>query len=174
MPWFETTVEVIKNVGSIGGLASSIFLVYDRFMRGRPHAFIRAHGYGAELFICNTANESIIVDDVQTTPHVIGIAKTTGLHSTIEAAAKYVMPDAVEAERIFVMLAPREERGLPIIGLVPFKEASDELPVKIEGRWRNTRKPLPIYRYFTVRTTVGDLRAIRAIALMKREEHLDR
>jgi hypothetical protein len=163
---FETAVEAVKFFGGLGGIASSIFLVYDRFVRNRPFAYLRPHDFAAELLVKNVAGEPIIIDEFDVVPPVVGFSRNNDRLSTIEAVAARFYPDQAgeNARKVFVLIPPLGERGFHLVRLKDFDTLDGALPVKIRCAWRNTRKPLPLKQHVVVNTTVGDLRLIKDAA----------
>lgn len=162
-------IEIIKALGIVGGIASSVFLIYDRFTRAQPTVSLRPHDANVRLQLFNNANEPIIIDRIEAMPHVIGFSKADDTHSLVEAAATAVYPKNSEAPKIFVMVGPLEKRDFGIMRMAEFEKLSPEAKITIRVYWRNTRKPLPFDRHVKAVTTVGDLKRIREIAFAEQE-----
>jgi hypothetical protein len=150
-------IETIKFVGGVSGIASALFLVYDRLIRGRPLVYLCPQEFRVHVRINNAVSETIIVDDIEIEPPVLEIVWGTDTRSDVEAAAALIGMFKREEKRTFVII-PTEERSLPLI----FKlgDLEDNAPIKIKLYWRNTRRSLPYRRTISVRTCPRDLRLL--------------
>lgn len=61
-------VEIIKFVGSVAGLFTAGFLIYDRLIRSRPIAYLGVSDYKADLRFKSVTQETVIVDEIAITP----------------------------------------------------------------------------------------------------------
>jgi hypothetical protein len=154
----DDPVEWFKLLGSIGGIASSGFLIYDRIWRLRPIVYLRPYDFHVYLRIKNTADEALIIDRIAVSPRVLSIAMNDG-----ENAALLSIVEAITAgeggSRAFLVLGPQEERSFRLIGLPAFKDLKDNERVRIRCDWRSTRKPWPFTRSVTVTTNRSDFGA---------------
>jgi hypothetical protein len=152
-------VEWLKLVGSIGGLASSGFLIYDRIWRLRPTVYIQPHDYNVHLRIKNNANEALVIDKVDISPKVLNIAimdEDDPLLSTVEAVADQYYP---EEGRTFCVLSPLEQRSFRLVALTACDGLKDNHRIKIQCAWRSTRSQWPFTRTVTVPTSPRDFRS---------------
>src|SRR5882672_2089331 len=67
-------VEWLKLVGSIGGLASSGFLIYDRVYRFRPIVYLQPQKGSVYLCVRNVANETLVIDRIDVSPKVFAVS----------------------------------------------------------------------------------------------------
>jgi len=68
-------------------------------------------------------------------------------------------------EVIFIVIKPMEERTFALNRLADFENADGNKVISIRCRWRNTRKPFPVGRYVSVKTTVKDVTDLREASL---------
>ena len=81
-------VEGFKLVGSAAGIISGAFLVYDRFVRNRPQAYLAKdshHRHQVDLVLNNAANETLIVDETSVAPNVLGLPHGHEIRGTVAA-----------------------------------------------------------------------------------------
>ena len=71
--------EAVKFFGGLSGLASGIFLVYDRLFRDQPIAFLVPCKYKAGLRLKNIAKETIIIEAIDVTPPNLQVHRANGL-----------------------------------------------------------------------------------------------
>ncbi len=155
----DDPVEWFKILGSIGGLASSGFLIYDRIWRLRPTVYLQPDDYNVHLRIKNNANEALVIDQVDISPRVLNIAikdEEDPLFSTVEAVADQYYP---EEGRTFCVLRPLEERSFRLVALTACDELKENHRIKIRCTWRSTRSQWPFTRTVTVPTSPGDFRS---------------
>lgn len=162
-------VEAIKLVGGLSGIASVGFLIYDRIFRSRPFAYLRPHEYQVQVAIKNVAPESILIDSIEVSPPLLSLSRTNDMVGTVEAAANRFYPSLAseKSKKLFVLLEPMAERGFSCVTFPEFENTSDDTKVKIRIEWRNTRRPIPFKRNVYLRTTVGDVKRIKAAAQAK-------
>jgi hypothetical protein len=124
-----TTIEFIKTVGGFAGLATAVFTIWDRWVRGRPLAWVTAErrfSGDPEDYICfkNPGYGDVFIRAVRVypkTPKIYGVAKD---HSA-EAITSSFYAD------VNVLLPPGEQQYLPIIG---FPKDIDK-PLDTSRRW---------------------------------------
>jgi hypothetical protein len=149
-------LEWFKLLGSIGGIASSGFLIYDRLWRLRPTVYLQPDDYNVHLRIKNNANEALVIDKIDISPKVLSIAikdEEGSLLSTVEAVADQYYP---EEGRTFCVLSPLEERSFRLVALTACDALKDSDRIRIRCAWRTTRAQWPFIRTVTVATTRGD------------------
>jgi hypothetical protein len=151
-------MEWLKLVGSIGGLASSGFLIYDRIWRLRPIVYLQPHDFKVHLRIKNTADEALIIGRITVSPKVLSIAMNDG-----ENAALLSIVEAITAGegggRSFLVLGPQEERSFRLTALTAADAQKVDDRIRIRCDWRSTRKPWPFTRSVTVTTNRADFEA---------------
>jgi hypothetical protein len=163
----DTLVELIKFVGGLGGLASALFLIYDRVVRYRPAAFLFPADYKTNIRFKNVAAETIIIDKITIKPPLLFVRRANDLKppNTDRAETWYGSKDP-DADRIFVIIKPMEERTFMLSGVsADFDHAPADQVFTIKCRWRNTRKPFPIARHVRIKTTARDVRELREASL---------
>jgi hypothetical protein len=141
-------LEAFKVIGSIGGVASAIFLVYDRLMHGKPLAYIKSEYTTAHLAVKNITEETMIIERIQVEPGIVDISSDTSVEATAET---------LEDDGFFKVLGPGEERLFRIQRRDGFHTARDEQAITMWVVWRHTRFTLPFDRSVKIKTTVGNL-----------------
>jgi len=122
-----TIIEFIKTAGGIAGLATAAFMVWDRWARGRPLAWVTATKRFAgnpEDYICikNPGFSDVFIRGVRVYPkRIYGVAKD----NSTKAIASSFYAD------VNVLLPPGEEQYLPII---EFPKDLDK-PLDTSRRW---------------------------------------
>jgi len=163
----DTLIELIKFVGGLGGLASASFLIYDRVVRYRPTAFLFPAEYKTNIRFKNVAAETIIIDKITVKPPLLFVRRANDLKPTnTERAEAWYSSKDPDADRIFVIIKPMEERTFMLSGVsADFDHATADQVFTIKCRWRNTRKPFPIARHVKIKTTARDVRELRDASL---------
>ena len=92
----DSSIELVKFVGGLGGLPSSAFLVYDRIYRNRPSAFLIPADYKTNLRFRNVAAETVIIDEIIITPPMLTAARANDLVTRNEERAAVMYPTPVE------------------------------------------------------------------------------
>jgi hypothetical protein len=167
---FEEVIEGIKFVGAIVGLLSGAFLLYDRVFRWRPVVYLGPKEFHAHIFLRNVSEETIVIDEVVFRPDFLKIGRANDLITRNEEMQKSFYPDEAgkndpRFEGNYIVLKAFEERDFALDRFGGFEAAEDDVAVTIRCRWENTRKPWPLARHVTVRTTVGKLKKLREAAV---------
>jgi hypothetical protein len=159
--------EGVKFFGGLSGLASAIFLIYDRLYRSQPIAFLMPHEYKAALRLKNVAKETIIIEGIDVSPPIIQVHRGNDLRTVNEErqAVWYPKLNDEKEMRVFIILTPESERTFHLHRSAEFEEADDETVITFRCKWRNTRKPLPVFRSVYVRVLAKDVRAFREASL---------
>src|SRR5579871_1223172 len=111
--WAEL-FDAVKTSGSLVGLATGAFLIYDRLIRSRPVAYLGVSDYKADLRFKNTTHETIIIDEIKITPpDYFRVARANDLITANEDRQQAFYPttagkDDPRFEGNFVMLKPQE------------------------------------------------------------------
>ena len=104
--------ELFKWIGSASGLLSGLFLLYDRYAKGRPIASFTVTeertSKQARIRVTNVSEYDIAIIDATVKPQVYGLTDTMGTRDLIEAAA---------GKRPSAILKPRENKELIIVPL---------------------------------------------------------
>jgi hypothetical protein len=147
----ETFVEGVKFVGGLGGLASSVFLVYDRVFRCQPLMHLLVKDKDVFLRIKNVVDETIVIRKLMMTPAVAGFAPGDSLRDTISGVL------SAASGRDFLVIDPLKDRELGLILIEEkLKQLADEYELVISATWANTRRPLPFKRTLRLKTSVCD------------------
>jgi hypothetical protein len=123
-------VETLTLVGSVVGLATGIFTVWDRWVRGRPLAWVTAERviagkFEAAVCIKNPGPGDVLIQEVRVypkTPQIYGVAKDHSLRG---------ITSSLSGTDVNVLLRPDEERLLPIIEL----PKDLDKPLDTSSRW---------------------------------------
>ena len=158
----EDSIELFKLVGSFGGFASAIFLIYDRVVRLRPSIFLGPKDYKTNLHIKNIADETIIIDEVKIDPPFLIVHGGNDLVTEGEEKAAILYPSQPRRmpDRVLIVVKASSERSFALHRLADFENAGAKSTIKIRCRWRNTRGSFPWARYVWLKTTVEDVRNI--------------
>lgn len=109
-PSDTSVIEFIKTVGGIAGLLTAAFMVWDRWARGRPLAWVTATKFGANpleyIRLKNPGYGDVIVLGVRAYPRVYDVAKDRSVEATITNTGFQ--------RDVRVLLKQNEERDLPI------------------------------------------------------------
>ena len=120
-------VEDIKLLGSIVGLMTGVFVLFDRWIRGRPLAWIgrsRVRGH-LSLYVRNIAPIDILITRISVSDS-FKIAKD----DTIRGIAS-----AMSSEDFTEVIAPEEVREFP---LLRYPEGQDEKRIHVKISWRKS------------------------------------
>jgi hypothetical protein len=129
--------DVIRTLGTIGGLVSPLFLLFDRFIRNRPIVAVqRASFYGHptshfDLRIFNGSDQAILITGIETSEHW-GVAKDDSVEGIIGVVRRHSFSVVVES---------RGERTFPILIASSALEDPVPLPVSLKVYWRDLRRP---------------------------------
>lgn len=169
MSVFAELFDGLKSVGSIVGLLTGGFLVYDRVIRSRPMVYLGASEYKADLRIKNATDQTVVIDEIVVTPSSISVARANDLitHNEERQVAFYPTTAGKNDPRFegnYVFLKPQEERKFALHRFGDFEQAKDDDKVVIRCRWESTGRPWFTARYVTVRTTIGKVRKLIDVA----------
>jgi hypothetical protein len=155
----------INLLGVLGGIGSSAFLICDRFLRGRPLAFLVPEGYLACLCLRNLSNETLIVDEITVSPPILSPSNASDLQSAQRDKGDSWYPKDGQPKTVFIILKPGDTRTFALKRSAEFEESDVGRKLGIRCRWRDTRVSLPVHRYVRVNTNVGDVRNLREASL---------
>lgn len=162
-------LEMIKLVGSFAGLVSAAFLFWDRWVRGRPLAWVTAKKLGAASYeyirVVNPGPGGVFIRRIDVSPPIYGIAKD---HSAGAIAG------TLGDEDVHVFLEPGKTHDLVLIDRRNQLEVPNDAPpqrVYIFIRWRKTSSSW--LRQFPVRvvTSTDVIRDIAAATTEKATFH---
>jgi hypothetical protein len=129
-------LEAIKLVGGIAGLVSAAFLIWDRWARGRPLAWVTAKKFGASSYeyirVVNPGPGGVFIRRVDVSPPIYGLAKD---HSAGAIAGTLVDED------VQVFLETGKTHDLVLIdGRNQLEVPKDAPPQRVYMfiRWRKT------------------------------------
>jgi hypothetical protein len=129
-------LEAIKLVGAIAGLLTTAFLIWDRWARGRPLAWVTAKKLGVNPYkyirIKNPGPADVFILAVRVYPSMVySIAKDHSKEAVVGAASFNV--------DVNVVLWQGEVRDLPIIEVSkPDHRNVADQPVRFVIYWRKT------------------------------------
>jgi len=154
----KTLVEAIKLFGGIAGLVTAAFLVWDRWARGRPLAWVTARKFGANpleyIRLKNPGYGDVFVLGVRAYPRVYDVAKDRSVRATITATAlKW---------DVRVLLRQNEEWDLPIFPNLPTDAASRRVCFLVF--WRKTSSTWLPQVPVVIMTSTGYIERIAAAA----------
>jgi hypothetical protein len=148
-------VEPIKLVGSLLGIATAAFIVYDRLVSGRPVFAISAKPGSRSrrdnylfLRIKNILDEEIVVESWKISPALVGLSLDHSLDSIVNAQA---------GEIPLAILKPEDSLWLLLL-ILPAATNRDNEEITISAEWKSTRKPWPFRRRIKTRVTVAKLK----------------
>jgi hypothetical protein len=123
----------LVQLGSMAGLLTFGFTIFDRLLAGRPLVSIRLSEYHREVFCRNLSRHDIVVTGIKCIPSFVGVAPDDSLRGVITGSARV---------GFVAILKPEEDRGFPIIfrnGELVDKESTTHAPFVIVVSWRRTR-----------------------------------
>jgi len=150
---------ILQAIGSALGALSAAFLVYDRVVRGRPIFALHVEpGLAASsenylhVRIVNGLDEALVVENFSIAPPIVGLAEDHGIRAItaaqIQNVRTLVLPPRGEATYMLVILGAATDR--------------DSERIVISAEWRTTRRPWPWKRTVRIRTTVAELKNLKA------------
>jgi hypothetical protein len=156
----DDPVEWFKLLGSMGGIASSGFLIYDRVWRDRPMVYLQPRKASVYLCVKNVAKETLVIDRIDVSPKALAISMRgdkDDFVSRVEASVDAMFGTETEGEsHTFSVLGPQEERTFQLNALKECDALKSNDTIRIRCVWRTTRRPWPIRRTVSVRTTPKD------------------
>lgn len=153
-------VEAIKLVGGALGIASAVFVVYDRLVRGRPifaiHATAGSPGDNyLHLRIKNVRDEDIVIENWKITPSIVGLATDPSVRAIAAAQIKdtprAIVPPTGSLTLLLIILGAATDR--------------DNDKIEISAEWISTQRPWPFRRRVKIKTTVAKLKEWKAAHL---------
>jgi hypothetical protein len=127
-------LEVLTVIGSIVGLATGLFTVWDRWARGRPLAWVTATKLGANPYeyirIQNPGPVGVFIKRVRAyPPGIYGVAKDRSPGAMMKAQINI---------DVNVLLGPGETYDLPLLPLRNPSGVAKDQPVRFLVYWRKT------------------------------------
>jgi hypothetical protein len=120
-------LEVIKILGSIVGLLTGGFIVYDRFLRFRPVIWLRPMTFRRiELHVRNLADEDLLVEEIGVRPPSVTVAVGSEVGDTVRAAA---------GQPFSIIIPAKADMGFPIVTRPEFDTLPDETRLSFKLRW---------------------------------------
>jgi hypothetical protein len=152
-------IEAVKTIGGLAGICSALFLIYDRFTKHYPVAFIEARPLiegGAHiasfLVLKNVSERPILVSWTDGQADQLIVAKD---HSP-EGIFRYLQ----EGETT-ISLAPQDEAVLPLLRPRTYEQIDVENMMEVELRWRLAQPVLwQLPRRLPVRIKKRDFEAL--------------
>jgi hypothetical protein len=96
----------LRELGSIAGLLSLGYVVFDRLFKDRPRASITMGDYGPLVLIANPSSTDVTMIGYRVMPAAYGIARDDGQNSIVAAAAGEQFSATIKAasDASFVLL----------------------------------------------------------------------
>jgi hypothetical protein len=149
--------HVLQAIGSALGALSAAFIVYDRAVRGRPiFALHTEPGAPGENYLyvrtVNVLDEAVVVENFRIDPAIVGLSEDHEPRSILTAQFKDVRT---------LVLPPRASATyvLMILGAATGRDAES---IVISAEWRRTQHVWPWKRRLRIRTTVTELKRLKA------------
>ena len=123
----------LVQLGSMAGLLTFVFTLFDRLLAGRPLVSIRLSEYHREVFCRNLSRHDIVITKISSIPNAVMVAADDSLRGVFNADA---------GNGFAAILKPEEDRGFPIIfrkGELVDRESTTRAPFVIVVSWRRTR-----------------------------------
>lgn len=160
-----TLAEAIKLFGGLAGLVSAAFLIWDRWARGRPLAWVTAKEYWASRYqyirIQNPGPADLFIRKVRAYPPIYSFAKD---HKAESIAAATIGVDVhvllAAGETHDLVLIPRDIETPDIPVFVP--RDPDSRRVSFYIHWRKTSSSWLWQIPVTVRSSARDIEQIAA------------
>jgi hypothetical protein len=157
--------ETIKTIGSFAGLATLAFTIWDRWVRGRPLAWLTAtkrFGILAEyICIINPGRSDLFIREVSVYPRTARV-----LYGVAKDHSEKAVLSTLYSTDVNALLRSGDEKYLPIIRLPKILDAppKDAPWVCFVINWRKTSSTwLPQFPA-VVMTTTRDIERISAAA----------
>src|SRR5262245_46874763 len=112
-------IETVKTIGSLVGLATGIFILYDRLARGRPVASLTISRENERpsprIRISNPSSYDVAILNVTCHPRVYLLTDQEGPEGNLRASFGHI-PDFMlkPGESKEVRIVPRFEDGVPL------------------------------------------------------------
>jgi hypothetical protein len=151
------TWNVITDVGSLLGFASTGFLIYDRLLRHRPIVSVTAvrglDGVSQHadpmLRVRNVAPFDLLIERFEVKPPYCGIASGSKLRDVLKTSSGLDIP---------ILLAPLEERVLLLVITVGDRtKVNEHETINITMHWRRSIAPRVPQWPVSVRTSLADI-----------------
>jgi hypothetical protein len=159
-------LETIKTIGAYAGLVTAAFVVWDRWARGRPLAWVTAKKFGANSFkyirLQNPGPADVFIMGVRADPPIYGIAR--------DHSEKAIAEAVVEID-VNVLLWQGETYDLPIFELPKPVDAPKDArpqPVRFVIYWYKTSSSWLRQVPVTVRSSTRDIESIAAALAAQR------
>ena len=146
--------ELFKSIGAFVGLLSGLFLLYDRYAKGRPIASFTVREQGTRKVACirttNIGGHDIAIIDASVKPEVYFLAEDLEVGTLVKGSMGH---------RPYFLLKPHEEQELVIAPRVKDGVALELKPQNVVFRiaWRRCNATwlpqIPVY-VWTSTTTI--------------------
>ena len=152
-------VQILQAIGSALGALSAAFLVYDRAVRGRPIFGLHAEpGLAASsenylyVRIVNVLDEDLVFENFSIAPPIVGLAEG---HDVREITAAQI-------QKVRTLVLPPRREATYVLVILGAATGRDSERIVISAEWRATRRPWPGKRTVRIRTTVAELKNLKA------------
>lgn len=129
-------VESVKLVGALVGLLTGFFVVADRVLLHRRIVTWHRTEHNVGVSIKNSANESVLIEDILVSPDGWAVAWSNERGDTVETAARAIKFEGEEPDPISFVLPADGERTF---FTVRREQTLPDQDVKIRVRWRSCR-----------------------------------
>src|SRR5262245_51330675 len=157
-------LETIKLVGAIVGLATGVFTVWDRWVRGRPLAWVTAKQAGANAFtyirIENPGPADVFIVGVRAHPPIYRVARDH---------REEAIGDAMDNVDVNVLLRQGEVYDLPIFQYPDRPKEASSQSVRLAVSWRKTSSTWLWQFPVRVFTSTDDIQRIKAAVAARRD-----
>jgi hypothetical protein len=127
----------LVQFGSIAGLGTLVFTIWDRLFSSRPLVWVRPNGPNLRYLHCkNIAQFDITIKRIRCIPKIGGVAS--------DDSGDAVFAAATIGDSFLVVLKPQEEREFPVVirrGELLNKDNTDVAPFCILVSWRKNSSP---------------------------------
>jgi hypothetical protein len=144
-----TIPKWLLQFGSITGLLTFCFTIWDRLLSGRPSVTIRPTANGRDLFCHNLAQQDVVIKKIRCSSKGVIVAHNDSSRGIMNAAV---------GESFAAILSANTERGFPLMfkrGELVDSDCPEVFPFAVIVSWRKSRSMwLPNFRLFISRLPV--------------------
>jgi hypothetical protein len=131
--------------------------LYDRVVGKAPHMNFESGDDGVKLRVHNPRGETVIIEEVRSTPSLLGFSNG----QEIIDIARAVIAQDIPHEDALAVVAPEENVLLSLVTFDPFQASPAELVVKVKLRWRGATRGAFSRSVVTRKISVRDIRDLQ-------------
>ena len=155
----NSIIETLKSVGSIVGLITGAFVVFDRFIRNQPFLSFEpreSNDKSIELRVHNVADEGLLIQRIVVEPRQLAaFAFGENVRATIEAAASMHNDDSR------IAFVPAQSTSLlPMIVYSEWNNCPEDTKLNVVVHWRPSSSRFFWTRPIKICRTVGELKGL--------------